>query len=746
MKVLWVINGAYPLFGGAQITVHNFLRGLQAERGWDVLLATQHVRKARATVGPVAIETYRDLEELKALVQHERPQVLGCGLDAIPDSLRVAARFAIPSILYLQSFEYCRPTADEIEAWGVSDRKTYPDDEVARWALSAASRVLTNSTFLRERTQRHHGVDAVVIHPEFDQAMPLATGRQQPRYITGICGHRYKGAAVFLALADAFPRERFLLVGDVDPALASAFAARPNVRQLGRATPRRFLAMSRIVLVPSLWPEPFGRIAIEAMASGIPTLASRVGGLAEIVGTSRLGVDAYRDPAAWADALAALVASEDAHAELAALGRRLAQPFMQGESTRALAAMIAELAQSASPDFDSREVVLCGGTTRATAYSMINARWASALAAPLHSGLHLIDVESATELGRAVPDVTVHHNYGENFVEAVIPDVGRLVVVRTWDFGPYPPAWVKRINEEADLLLVYSNYVRHHAIASGIPARKVRVVPLGVDAALFAPEGPTYELATKKSFRFLFVGAPVPRKGADILLQAYRQAFGPDDDVSLVIKDHPNDLFYEGAAIRDRVIEAARDPNGPEIEYICELLPAERLAALYRACNVGVFPYRAEGFCLPILEAMAAGLPSIVPRFGAALDYCSPQTSLLMPVRRISLPVGWSVAINTLGFREEVEEVEFCETPVDTLVRQMREAVGLPRAQLARRARAGVRVAHRRYSWTASAARLRSLIDGLAGGVPMRLKAQRANRARDAKRLAIAKSLLLTPW
>src|SRR6185369_14552304 len=448
-----------------------------------------------------------------------------------------------------------------------------------------------------------------------------------------ICGYRYKGAEVFLALADAFPHERFLLVGDVDPALASAFAARRNVRRLGRAAVGRFLAMSRVVLVPSRWPEPFGRIAVEAMACGIPTLVSRTGGLAEIVGPSGLGVDAFRDPAAWVQALEPLLTSPDLREEQGALGRRLAEPFVRGDSTRALAEMVGELSRDAVPEIDDRMLALCGGTTRATAYSMINARWTSALEA--ESGLRVADVETAAELGRAVPDVVVHHDYGDNFAEAVVTDVGLLVAVRTWDFGPYPPAWVKRINEEVDRLVVYSTYVRRNAIASGIPARKVRVVPLGVDATMFAPTGPEYALATKKTFRFLFVGAPVVRKGADVLLQAYRNAFGPRDDVCLVIKDHPQDLFYEGAALRDRVLEATRDPDGPEVEYICELLPPDRLAALYRACDVGVFPYRAEGFCMPILEAMAAGLPSIVPRFGAALDFCSAKTSLLMPVRRI---------------------------------------------------------------------------------------------------------------
>jgi len=585
--------------------------------------------------------------------------------------------------------------------------------------------------------ERHH-VAASVVYPEVERPELLAPGARRGSYVSGICGYRYKGAEVFLALADAFPHERFLLVGDIDPALSSAFAARRNLRRLGRAAVGRFLTMSRVVLVPSRWPEPFGRIAVEAMACGIPTLVSRTGGLAQIVGPSELGVDAFRDPAAWVQALERLLGSPDLRAEQGALGRRLADPFVQGDSTRALAEMVVELARDAAPELDGRMLALCGGTTRATAYSMVNVRWMSALAG--QGGLRVVDVETAAELGRAVPDVSVHHNFGDNFTVALFPDVGLLVAVRTWDFGPYPPAWVKRINEEVDLLVVHSTHVRRNAIASGISARKVHVVPLGVDATMFAPTGPEYALATKKTFRFLFVGAPVVRKGADVLLQAYRNAFGPRDDVCLVIKDHPQDLFYEGAALRERVLEATRDPDGPEVEYICELLPPDRLAALYRACDVGVFPYRAEGFCMPILEAMAAGLPSIVPRFGAALDFCSAKTSLLMPVRRMSLPVGRSMAINTLGFREEVEEVDFCETPLETLVQQMRQAVAMPRPRLARLSLAGVRVAQR-FSWHDSAARLIAVIDGLGDRVPVRMQTQRANRARDAKRLEIAQRL-----
>jgi glycosyltransferase involved in cell wall biosynthesis len=51
--------------------------------------------------------------------------------------------------------------------------------------------------------------------------------------------------------------------------------AQPDVAQL--------LHAADVVVVPSLWDEPFGRVAIEGLATGRPVLASRSGGLGEIL-------------------------------------------------------------------------------------------------------------------------------------------------------------------------------------------------------------------------------------------------------------------------------------------------------------------------------------------------------------------------------------------------------------------------------------------------------------------------------
>ena len=49
-------------------------------------------------------------------------------------------------------------------------------------------------------------------------------------------------------------------------------------------TPADYFALTRILLVPSVWEEPFGRVAAEAMINAIPPIVSNRGSLPEVVG------------------------------------------------------------------------------------------------------------------------------------------------------------------------------------------------------------------------------------------------------------------------------------------------------------------------------------------------------------------------------------------------------------------------------------------------------------------------------
>jgi glycosyltransferase involved in cell wall biosynthesis len=269
---------------------------------------------------------------------------------------------------------------------------------------------------------------------------------------------------------------------------------------------------------------------------------------------------------------------------------------------------------------------------------------------------------------------------------------------------------------------VHSRWTAEQAVASGIDPAKVQVIPHGVDLDLLTPHGPRSSLVggaagTAGSFTFLFVGAAVARKGADILLDAYGRAFEQADPVTLVVKDHTGDVFYDGVGLRDRVEAFRARPGAPRLVYLDAYLDAPELAALYRACDVAVFPYRAEGFAMPILEAMACATPAIVPRFGPCLDFCDEESAFFVPARRIRLPVGRNLQFNTLGFREEVEEVDFCEIDPAVLAAEMRRTAALPREALER---AGSLAAERAraFTWDAALARICERLRAAPGARP----------------------------
>ena len=86
------------------------------------------------------------------------------------------------------------------------------------------------------------------------------------------------------------------------------------------------LASAAIAVVPSRWPEPFGLVALEAMASGAALLCSARGALPEVTGDAAVPIDPD-DPAAMAEAMLALARDPDRRAALAAAGRARADRF-----------------------------------------------------------------------------------------------------------------------------------------------------------------------------------------------------------------------------------------------------------------------------------------------------------------------------------------------------------------------------------------------------------------------------------
>lgn len=339
-------------------------------------------------------------------------------------------------------------------------------------------------------------------------------------------------------------------------------------------------------------------------------------------------------------------------------------------------------------------VAIAGSSSGHSAYARVNAAW-----------LRGFETRGLTTIGEdaALPEVAatlekgtrlIHHDFLHPF-EAYRPTVPAAVAARTWDFGPLPPSWASIIRTHYAQYWAYSGWIAQQARAAGIEDEKIHVVPPGYDPDLFHPDGPALSGLSDRKFHFLFVGGSCARKGTDILLKGYREAFSAADDVALVLKDHSADAFYRDEPARESIGLNAKD--APKVVHIDRFLDDEELASLYRAADVAVFPYRAEGFCMPLVEAMACGLPTIAPRFGACLDYADDSSTHFLDARRIRLPVHRKMKL-ALGFDTEVDEVDFCEVAPATVAAALRRLFDASREERRRMGLAGQKRAGQ-FTW-----------------------------------------------
>ncbi|HKV39430.1 MAG TPA: glycosyltransferase, partial [Blastocatellia bacterium] len=198
-----------------------------------------------------------------------------------------------------------------------------------------------------------------------------------------------------------------------------------------------------------------------------------------------------------------------------------------------------------------------------------------------------------------------------------------------WEDSLIPYEWADDFNRHLDGIMVPSKHVldalRHSGVA--IPAR---VVHAGVEESYEGngPAGkPLSEMVTRKSCRFLHVSSGFPRKGCDLLIRAYSSEFSANDDVCLIVKTFPN--VHNAVAGQ---IEAARRAKRdcPEIVHIDRDIGGLDLKGLYQSATCLVHPARAEGFGLPVAEAMLAGRPVIVTNYSGLTEFCNEKTALLL--------------------------------------------------------------------------------------------------------------------
>ncbi|KEG09871.1 putative mannosyltransferase-like protein [Trypanosoma grayi] len=254
--------------------------------------------------------------------------------------------------------------------------------------------------------------------------------------------------------------------------------------------------------------------------------------------------------------------------------------------------------------------------------------------------------------------------------------VGRIIT----EMSRISAVEVERIHRHLDEVWAPSSFFKSIYERSGVKHGMIHVIPESIDAFTFDPalqepidhtlpavlaaalgkEGiwsnrpldddaqPQQSGAKKRRHRFLSVFKWEFRKGWDVLLKAYWEAFGSGkphhDDVVLYIKVNFLLKFSDGVSfstlprflehwVRDTMQLPITLADFPPIVIIgVEGMSQDLLLRLYRSVDAFVLPTRAEGWGVPAMEAMSMALPVLTTNWGGSTAFATRENSFLIPV------------------------------------------------------------------------------------------------------------------
>jgi glycosyltransferase involved in cell wall biosynthesis/plasmid stabilization system protein ParE len=177
------------------------------------------------------------------------------------------------------------------------------------------------------------------------------------------------------------------------------------------------------------------------------------------------------------------------------------------------------------------------------------------------------------------------------------------------------------------------------------------------------------------NFKFFSAFKWEMRKGWDVLVRGFLKAFRRRDRVSLYIATsifateftnhkHSRDAPAILSWIHN-MSDGMRIPRSdvPHVVVITSNLEETEVAALYRSADAFVLPTRGEGWGLPVMQAMASGLPAIATNYSGQVDFMVPGTALPIRVRHLE-----PVPFRTVGVVDADERMQWAVPDEEHLV------------------------------------------------------------------------------
>jgi len=254
-----------------------------------------------------------------------------------------------------------------------------------------------------------------------------------------------------------------------------------------------------------------------------------------------------------------------------------------------------------------------------------------------------------------------------------------------------------QLTQGDDFVVTPTGWSRDRLVDYGFAEDKIQVVPHGFKTDTFTPMDAAQREQARQALGiqphetvFTNVGVATWNKGIDLLILAFAQLRMRGLPVRLILKDHKGlyglgvESTFAELATRLPQLNSAQVRDG--ISILSTSLNLPQIRSLYALSDAYVSPYRAEGFNLPVLEAMGCGTFAITTGGGATDDF---------------VPAGLGYRLRSRpGTTADAPQVtgSFVVPELDDLIHAMSEVVEGRKPDEATRLLARDLLA-RRYSW-----------------------------------------------
>lgn len=237
-------------------------------------------------------------------------------------------------------------------------------------------------------------------------------------------------------------------------------------------------------------------------------------------------------------------------------------------------------------------------------------------------------------------DVTHHPSKGKHIAYVIFEKnvLNRYEInqLQQQDCVLVPSKWAKRVCEANDINNCY-------------------VVPLGTHPVSHPANmqgGPTI---------FIHIGKPEYRKGHDVLPKIWERAFGNDPSVELLF--FCNTFFPNEDDYNNYIRPMEQFSN---VEIIKKWISEPDLRTAMEQSHCGIFPTRAEGWCMPILELMNLGKHIITTDYSGHTEFVNNQNSLIVSASSVE------IAKDNRWFNGEGTWLSFTSKDIDNFAEQLR--------------------------------------------------------------------------